>query len=109
MSGRWLRRTLIACLVGGIGIAVAAQTTWERDHGAGVKAAKAAHFGEAEKLLSDSVEEARRQAAVSPLLARSLVELAEVYRTEGKYSQAQGANEEALQVCTKHGVRNRCR
>jgi hypothetical protein len=64
---------------------------------------------EAEKLLSDSVEEARRQAAVSPLLARSLADLAEVYRTEGKYSQAQAAYEEALQLCTKRGVRNRCR
>ena len=60
-----------------------AQEAWERDHEAGAKAAKGAHFAEAEKLLLRSADEARQAGAVTPLLARSLLDLGEVYRSEG--------------------------
>jgi hypothetical protein len=75
-----------------------AQEAWERDHEAGAKAAKGAHFAEAEKLLSRSADETRQTGAVTPLLARSLLDLGEVYRSEGKYSSAQSCCDEALQI-----------
>jgi tetratricopeptide (TPR) repeat protein len=80
--------------------AVYAQDAWERDHEDGVKAARAAHFADAEKLLSQSADEARKDGAVNPLLARSLLDLGEVYRSEGKYSEAQSCYDQALQIYT---------
>ena len=44
------------CLVAAM---LQAQEAWERDHEAGAKAAKAAHFVEAEGLLLRSADEAR--------------------------------------------------
>jgi tetratricopeptide (TPR) repeat protein len=77
------------------------QEAWERDHEAGAKAAKAAQFVEAEGLLLRSADEARKAATVSPLLARSLLDLGEVYRSEGKYAPAQSCYGEALQIYTR--------
>jgi tetratricopeptide (TPR) repeat protein len=77
------------------------QQAWEQAHEAGAKAAKQAHFAEAERLLLRSEQEARRAGETSPLLARSLLDLAEVYRTEGKYSGAQPRYEEALKIYTR--------
>lgn len=77
-----------------------AQENWQREHNSGAKAAKAANFAEAEKLLSQSADEARK-AGNANLLARSLLDLAEVYRSEGKYTPSQTAYNEALQLYTK--------
>jgi len=85
------------CLVA---VTLQAQEAWERDHEAGVKAAKAAHFSEAEGLLLGSADQARKT-ATAPLLARSLLDLGEVYRSEGKYAPAQSCYVEALQIYTK--------
>src|ERR1700693_1961772 len=98
MPGAWvlrwnLRRAAVFCLVV---TTLQAQEAWERDHEAGVKAAKAAHFYEAEGLLLRSADDARKTSAVSPLLARSLLDLGEVYRSEGKYAPAQSSYGEAL-------------
>src|SRR5437660_1757534 len=90
-----------------LGLAVAsagAQEAWQRVHEAGSRAAKEARFADAEKLLSQSVREARHLSELSPLLARSLLDLAEVYRTEGRYTEAQPCYEEALKIDSKqHG------
>src|SRR5205823_2426546 len=86
------------CLVA---ITLQAQEAWERDHDAGVKAAKAAQFSEAEGLLLRSADEARKTATAASLLARSLLDLGEVYRSEGKYAPAQSCYAEALQIYTK--------
>ena len=77
-----------------------AQENWQREHNSGAKAAKAANFAEAETLLSQSADEARK-AGNANLLARSLVDLAEVYRSEGKYTPSQTTYNEALQLYTK--------
>ena len=86
------------CLVA---VTLQAQEAWERDHEAGAKAAKAAHFVEAEGLLLRSADEARKTATAAPLLARSLLDLGEVYRSEGKYAPAQSCYAEALQIYTR--------
>ena len=78
-----------------------AQTEWERAHETGVQAAAQSHFSEAEKLLSQSLTIARRSAQVSPLVARSLLDLAEVYRTEGKYGEAEPLYQQASEVSTR--------
>ena len=97
MSGRWLRRTLIACLVGGIGIAVAAQTTWERDHGAGVKAAKAAHFGEAGALYERALTIwGKLLGEQSPGLSPDLSNLAICYQHQGQAKVAEALWKKAL-------------
>ena len=75
-----------------------AQEQWEKDHEGGVKAAKEARFAVAEELLLKSATEARRDAQVSPLLGRSLLDLAEVYRTEGKYGEAQANYDESRKI-----------
>ena len=86
------------CLVGAM---LQAQEAWERDHEAGAKAGEAAHFVEAEGLLLRSADEARKTATAAPLLARSLLDLGEVYRSEGKYAPAQSCYAEALQIYTR--------
>ena len=78
----------------------AAQENWQREHNSGAKAAKAANFAEAETLLSRSADEARK-AGNANLLARSLLDIGEVYRSEGKYTPSQTAYNEALQLYTK--------
>jgi tetratricopeptide (TPR) repeat protein len=78
--------------------AALAQEAWQQAHEAGVKAAKEARFAAAEKLLSQSIRQTRSSGTINALLARSLLDLAEVYRTEGKYAQAQPCYEEALQI-----------
>src|SRR4051812_24461383 len=87
---------LVLCLSG-----FCAAQNWESVHDAGVKASKESRFPEAEKLLAQSLDIARHSSEMSPILGRNLIDMAEVYRTEGKYGQAQPLYEEALQVNAK--------
>src|SRR5262245_41595665 len=77
------------------------QELWEQTHEAGVKASKESRFADAEKLLGQSLQIAHRSTSLAPFLGRNLIDLAEVYRTEGKYGEAQPLYEEALKVNSK--------
>lgn len=61
---------------------------------------KEAHFDEAEKLLSGNLKSAEKFPGKDPRLPRTLFDLAEVYRAEGKYAEALPAYERALQIYT---------
>jgi hypothetical protein len=89
-----LKRRLSLGLGLGLGSALALGA-WQRAHAAGSRAAKEPRFADAEKLLSQSVDEARRLSELSPLLGRSLLDLGELYRTEGRHSEARGTQPEA--------------
>src|SRR6202044_1241078 len=75
--------------------------SWKATEEAGASAGKAAHFDEAEKLLSTNLKVVEILPPVDPPLPRPLFGLAEVYRAEGKYSEALPAYERALDICTK--------
>src|SRR5882672_6003123 len=91
---------MAACLMV-LSMPSSAQVAWEHLHESGVKAAREVRFADAERLLFGSVTEARKNGAINRLLARSLLDLAEVYRTEGKYDLAQPCYAEALRIDQK--------
>jgi hypothetical protein len=64
----------------------ASQDSWKATEEAAARAGKAAHFDEAEKLLSANLKVAEAFPAKDPRRPRTLFDLAEVYRAEGKYS-----------------------
>ena len=78
-----------------------AQETWNKVHEAGMKATRESRFADAEKSLSQSLTIARHAPELVIVLGRNLIDLAEVYRTEGKYGEAQPLYEEALKVDSK--------
>ena len=73
---------------------------WKASETAAAKAAKSTHFAEAEKLLSANLGLAETFARKDPRHARTLFDLAEVYRAEGKYSEVFPLYERALQIYT---------
>jgi tetratricopeptide (TPR) repeat protein len=89
--------SLAGCLFTGV---CHSQLDWQKAHEAGVKAAKGAQLAEAENYLTRSVAKARGDKNAAPLV-RSLVDLGQVFRSEGKFGQAQASYDEALEISTK--------
>ncbi len=77
------------------------QDSWKATEEAAARAGKAAHFDEAEKLLSANWRLADTLPAKDPRRPRTAFDLAEIYRAEGKYSQALPVYERALEIYTK--------
>src|SRR5271157_423606 len=77
------------------------QDSWKATEEAAARAAKAAHFDEAEKLLTTNWRLAETLPAKDPRRPRTAFDLAEIYRAEGKYSQALPVYERALDIYTK--------
>ncbi|MEY2411828.1 MAG: hypothetical protein QOD84_434, partial [Acidobacteriaceae bacterium] len=76
----------------------AAQDKWRNTEMAAARASKQAHFSEAEKILVANVSFAETLAPKDARRPRTLFDLAEVYRAEGKYSEALPLYERALQI-----------
>src|SRR5437660_8595678 len=72
--------------------------TWQANQQAAAAASKRAHFAEAEKLLVANEKLAETLPPKDARLPRSLFELAQIYRAEGKYSDALPLYERALQI-----------
>ena len=72
--------------------------TWKSNEDAAAKASKRAQFAEAEKLLLANRQLVETFPAKDARLPRTIFDLAEVYRAEGKYSEALPLYERALQV-----------
>src|ERR1700687_3621399 len=75
--------------------------TWEANDKAAAAASKAAHFDEAEKALLANEKLAETFPPKDARLPRTIFDLAQVYRAEGKYSDALPLYEQALQIDAK--------
>jgi tetratricopeptide (TPR) repeat protein len=73
---------------------------WKTNQEAAAKASKLAHFAEAEKLLLANQKLAETFPPKDARLPRTIFDLAQVYRAEGKYSDALPLYERALQIYT---------
>src|SRR5579863_10055914 len=74
--------------------------SWKTTETAASNASKSAQFAEAERLLTANLKFAETLAAKDPRRPRTLFDLAEVYRAEGKYNDAFPLYERALQIYT---------
>jgi tetratricopeptide (TPR) repeat protein len=72
--------------------------TWKANQDAAAKASKLAHFPEAEKFLLANKGLAETFSSTDARLPRTVFDLAQVYRAEGKYSEALPLYERALQI-----------
>ncbi len=98
---RWLLGGLL-CL--GLWPMVAAsdqETRWKSIMVDAVKAYQQADYAEAEKLLLAALKEAEKFGDQDPRLATSLNNLAVLYRTQGKYEQAEPLSQRALAIVEK--------
>ncbi|MFQ5662850.1 MAG: tetratricopeptide repeat protein [Terriglobia bacterium] len=66
-----------------------------------VKAYQQADYAEAEKLLLAALQEAEKFGEQDPRFAASLNNLAELYRAQGKYEQAELLHQRALAIAEK--------
>src|SRR4029077_13798817 len=80
---------------------ILAEDSWKNTEQAASQAAKTAHCGEAEKLLSANLKAADTFSPKDPRRPQTLFDLAEVYRAEGKYSDATPLYERSLQTYTR--------
>jgi tetratricopeptide (TPR) repeat protein len=74
---------------------------WVANEDAGASASKTAHFAEAEKLFLSNEKLAASFPAKDARLPRTTLDLAQVLRAEGKYSEALPRYERALQLYTE--------
>ncbi len=73
---------------------------WKDNAAAATAASKQGHYAEAEKLLVANVRVAETFPPKDARLPRAIFDLAQVYRSEGKYSNALPLYERALQIYT---------
>src|SRR5260370_34251735 len=96
---KFMRATLAASLFL-IATATTAQDSWKVTEMAAAKAAKQAHFAETERLLTTNLKVAEKLSPKDTRLPRTLLDLAEIFRAAGKYSEAFTDYERALQAYT---------
>ncbi len=77
---------------------VAQEATWETHMEAGAEAFQQGDHAEAERQLAVAVEHAEEFGADDPRLALSLNNLAVVYRSQGRYAEAEPLHERALAI-----------
>ena len=75
--------------------------TWKANEDAAAHASKLAHFSEAEKLLLANKEMSVKLSSEDARLPRTIFDLAQVYRAEGKYSEALPLYARALEIYTR--------
>ncbi len=78
--------------------ASAQSTPWETSTAAGLEAYQQARYAEAEKAWLLALKEAENFGPEDPRLATSLNNLAELYRAQGKYAEAEPLYERALAI-----------
>jgi len=74
---------------------------WEKDNVAGGQAYQQGRYAEAQKSLLAALEQAEKFGDDNFLLATSLNNLAELYRTQGKYAEAEPLHQRALAIWEK--------
>src|SRR5260370_6088307 len=97
---QFMRATLAASLFFISTATAAAQDSWKVTEMAAAKAAKQAHFAETERLLTTNLKVAEKLSPKDPRLPRTLLDLAQIFRAQGKYSDEFPDYERALHVYT---------
>lgn len=95
MHPRWLSIVLCAACVS---LQACQDAGWREYSNAGLEAYSRGDYGEAERLLSAAVDEAERFGPEDRRLPRVLINLAGLYRTLGRYADAEPVYERALAV-----------
>jgi len=76
--------------------AFAQEVTWEKQFEAGLSALKEGRLGDAEKLLRDTLEQAKKSPTNDERLAANMFALGVVYQRQAKFSSAEPLLEQAL-------------
>jgi len=97
---RWLLVGVL-CLTLWPVAASAQETRWETLMAEAVKAYQQADYAEAEKLFLAALKEAEKFGEQDPRFAASLNNLAELYRAQGKYTEAEPLLQRALAIGEK--------
>ena len=84
-----------------ISMAACQRTDWERKIDAGTNAFQQGHYAEAEKLWLAALEQAEKFGPQDQRLATSLNNLAVLYRTQGRYAEAEPLYKRALAIREK--------
>ena len=82
-------RMIIAMLVALSLLTACAQESWEEYNDAALEAHDQARYAEAEELYLEALEEAENFGEQDTRLATSLNNLAELYRVQGRYAEAE--------------------
>ncbi len=98
---RWLLVGLLCLGLWPMVAASAQETRWDSIMADAVKAYQQADYAQAEKLLLAALKEAEKFGNQDPRLAISLNNLAELYRAQGKYSEAEPLYQRALAIDEK--------
>ena len=94
-------RMIIAMLVALSLLTACAQTPWQKYNDAGVMAQEQARYAEAEELYLAALKEAESFGEQDTRLATSLNNLAELYRLQGKYIEAEPLHQRSLAIMEK--------
>ena len=89
------------CLVTGAASAEAQNSLWETYNDSGKQAYEAGEYAKAQKLFESALKEAEGFGPNDPRLATSLNNLAELYRAQGKYDQAEPLYKRSLAIREK--------
>ncbi len=97
---RWLWAVLV-CLVLWPAFAEAQQEAWERHMRAAIEPYQQGHYAKAVTQIQDALRAAEAFGPDDPRLATSLNNLAELYRLQGRYEEAEPLNKRALAIREK--------
>ena len=98
---RWLLVGLLCLGLWPMVAASAQETRWDSIMADAVKAYQQADYAQAEKLFLAALKEAEQFGEQDPRFAASLNNLAELYRAQGKYAQAEPLYQRALAIREK--------
>ncbi len=98
---RWLLVGLLCLGLWPMVAASAQETRWDSIMADAAKAHQQADYAQAEKLFLAALKEAEKFGEQDPRFAASLNNLAELYRAQGKYAQAEPLFQRALIVLTR--------
>ena len=87
--------------------AAAQEALWESFMTGAAKAHKEANYAEEERLLLAALAEAEKFGPEDPRLAATLNNLAELYRAQGKYAEAEPLYQRALAIFEKEQKREK--
>ncbi len=99
-KARWLLATVLCLALWPAGCS-AEETPWETYNSAGNKAYEQGDYAEAEKQWLAGLREAEKFGEQDPRYATSLNNLAGVYRTQGRYAQAEPLYQRSLAIKEK--------
>ena len=98
---RWLLVGLLCLGLWPVVAASAQETRWDSIMAGAARAYQQADYAQAEKLLLAALKEAEKFGEQDPRFATSLNNLAELYRAQGKYAQAEPLYRRALAIREK--------